>query len=215
VRLTSPKTATDNATADSVQPSTNDGLIGGAWNTLQDTLRSETLESVSHQTLEPLNPFKPFESTDDQGKSNGNPKSKSGGYSLSSSGLTDQNQNPAPMKIKGETIGDHFALDTTVEEITDGELDPADTDWSENDWKIFLGCIQQAIDAKAALPFSGRTSCAQLMGDSMRLLRECHGKDAPRPWVPIMKHLRETRGPAMMRSAAEESPRMRERPLTR
>jgi hypothetical protein len=198
MRLQSPKSATENATADSMQPSTNDRLIWGAWDTLQDTLRSETLESVSHESLKTLNPFKPSEPTGDQGKSNA---SSGGGSSLS---LTDQNQNPAPIKIKGETIGDHFALGATVEEITDGELDPADTDWSEDNWKTFLGCIQQAVDAKAALPFSGRTSCAQLMGDSMKLLRECHGKDAPRPWVPIMKLLRETRGPAMMRSAGEE-----------
>ena len=118
----------------------------------------------------------------------------------SSSGLTDQRQNPAPMK----TIGDHFALGVTVELITDGEFDTEAAGWSKDEWKTFLGCMQEAVDAKDTRPFSGRATCAQLMGDAMKSLRESHGKQAPKGWVPTMKSLRATPGPALMKCAEEQ-----------
>ncbi len=187
----------------SMESPKNDGLVGEARCTpllalqtvLQTTLLPLDLRVSQSETLKTVETPKTLESACAQ-------EQKPEGASSSLSGLTDQKQKPAP--IKCETIGDHFALGATVELMTDGELDPSDTDWSKSDWQTLLGCLQEVVDAKASLPFSGRSTCAQLMGDGMKRLRERHGKDAPRPWVRVIKHLRETSGPAMVNSAAQQ-----------
>jgi hypothetical protein len=124
--------------------------------------------------------------------------------SISSSRLTDQKQEPASMRIKGETIGNHFVLGATIELITDGEFDTKASDWRKDEWQLFLECMQQAVDAKEAYSFSGRETCAQLMGDSMKLLRDGQGKQAPKGWLPTMRHLRATPGPTITKSGAVE-----------
>jgi hypothetical protein len=53
-------------------------------------------------------------------------------------------------------------------------------------------CCRMAVKELAEEPYEGRTSCARVMGRAMELLRENHGLDAPRGWVPVLRTLRAT-----------------------
>ncbi len=104
---------------------------------------------------------------------------------------------PAPMKVKNksttETIGEFFLGCTSlIETITDCELD-ADciSSWSEDDKDALEDCMEKAIAAKATRPYCGRLTLASLMGDTMKLLMETYEKEVPKPWVPVMRLLRE------------------------
>jgi hypothetical protein len=53
-------------------------------------------------------------------------------------------------------------------------------------------CCHMAVEELAEEPYEGRVSCARVMGRAMELLREIHGLDAPRGWVPVLRTLRWT-----------------------
>lgn len=173
---------------------------------LQSKMPPYTLESV--ESLETLETSKTNETVETHGqeKRNGNPEHREGGSSLLS-GLTDQNLKPPPIK-SGPTIGAAMSLAGDIlSAISDGELpDDVLAGWSSKDSSRLRACAEQRVADKADLPFCGRETCAQLMGDTMRLLRERHSLNAPKPWVPIIKSLRSSRGPSrIQRDAAEES----------
>jgi hypothetical protein len=53
-------------------------------------------------------------------------------------------------------------------------------------------CCHMAVEELAEEPYEGRVSCARVMGRAMELLREIHGVNAPRGWVPVLRTLRWT-----------------------
>ena len=110
------------------------------------------LVSQSSETIETSESFEMSDTTGDQGQEQTQPQDQNT-EGVSTSRLTDQKPEPAPMKIKGETIGDHFALGVSVEQITDGEFDIKATDWSEGEWNQFLGCMKEAVAAKDHIHF--------------------------------------------------------------
>jgi hypothetical protein len=101
---------------------------------------------------------------------------------------------PAPKPAAMKTIGEYFMADLTISSLTDGELDEKEfaARWLINDDRDNLEtCMQEAVAAKASRPYRGLKTNAELMGDTMKLLREVYGKDVPKPWVPMMQLLRD------------------------
>jgi hypothetical protein len=102
------------------------------------------------------------------------------------------------------TIGDHFdlahaTLEQIVEEISDGEFDPTFLSRYPRGTELRECCVM-AVERLAAVPFTGRKTCADVMGRAMELLRYFHKLDTPRGWVPAIRLLRS--GPGSPRRVA-------------
>jgi len=105
--------------------------------------------------------------------------------SSSQADLTDQNQ----------TIGQHFAGagGADIETITDGEFDQDVLENYANTALLENTCCV-AAEMKAAAPFRGRATCAQLMDDVMRIMRG-QAVEYPRGWLLVKKNLEKSPGP--------------------
>ena len=102
----------------------------------------------------------------------------------------------------------HVLPNVDIEEISDGEFNLDYLKKYKHTRELYES-IKEALLELGDKPYQGRQSCARVMGRSMELLRETYRLDAPRGWVPIMRHLREVegRGPASERASALESER--------
>ena len=97
--------------------------------------------------------------------------------------------NPAPE----ETVGERFG-EISIHTISDGELE---RDGSYRHWDLLEESCVAAVQAKATLPYRGRRTNGDLMGTAMERLKAEHNVNVPKPWLPIMKKLREG-GPAQV-----------------
>jgi hypothetical protein len=95
-----------------------------------------------------------------------------------------------------KTIGMHFEfrewkLESVINRVSDGEFKTEYLKQYRNASNLLDSC-SMAIQELADEPFVGRTSCAQVMGLTMEILRRDYDQDAPKGWVPVMKILRAT-----------------------
>lgn len=123
-----------------------------------------------------------------------NPKSN-GVEALSLSGPDlDLKATPTPKPAPMKTIGEHFMGDLTIGPLTNYELDHEElARWFTNDdGDLLEECIAAAVAAKTDRPYRGPKTNAELMGDTMKLLRDTYDRDVPKPWVPVMQTLRDS-----------------------
>lgn len=100
----------------------------------------------------------------------------------------------------GELLGNSKSI---ITDISDGEFDErALTRYLNGD--LLAECCRLAVETLAAEPYRGRVTNARLMGLAMEKLRELHGLDAPRGWLPVMKKLRESPHTPSKRCAQQE-----------
>ncbi len=91
-------------------------------------------------------------------------------------------------RASGQTIGMVLA-GTDIPELSDYEFDVRFL--AKYRYRLELAeCCYQATLELWSEPYLGRVSNARVMGRAMELLREKHGLDAPRGWVPVMRKLR-------------------------
>jgi hypothetical protein len=94
-------------------------------------------------------------------------------------------------------IGQQFDSQSTpeeiVEQISDNEFDVKFLTSYEHITELGECCVL-AVERMAAEPFTGRKSCADVMGRAMELLCHHHRLNAPRGWVPVIRLLRSSPG---------------------
>lgn len=94
---------------------------------------------------------------------------------------------------QGVTVGEWFrSVDNggdIVESISDGEFDAGYLAKYKHLQELTDSC-RLAIEQLSRRSFSGRTTCAAVMGKAMEILRANHNANAPRGWIPVMKKLR-------------------------
>lgn len=89
-----------------------------------------------------------------------------------------------------ETIGEHFKRDLGCKEeavrlIT---MDQYPKGGESVGWELLELCAA-VVDELADQPYSGPATHALIMDIAMKRLKAQHGKNAPRPWVPVIRQL--------------------------
>jgi hypothetical protein len=91
-------------------------------------------------------------------------------------------------------ISDDAVLEEIINKISDGEYGINSLDQYDCASELEKAC-RQAVREKATCPFLGKESCAGIMSRVMDILRVQFGLDVPSPWLPVLKTLREKKGP--------------------
>lgn len=103
--------------------------------------------------------------------------------------------------VNKETIGQHFGDDPDFEIITDGELNTTTDQWSDFDGSAVLQrCCADAVKDFADQPYDGRATNMRLMDASMKRF----GDRVPPAWLKVIYTLRDTPGPAKVKSNAQQ-----------
>lgn len=93
---------------------------------------------------------------------------------------------------KTMTVGewfDNLLYDDIIEAISDHEFDLSFLTNYKHSSQL-TKCCHDAVAELSTCTFSGRSTCAKIMGSAMELLRANHNTDVPKGWLPVMRALR-------------------------
>lgn len=93
------------------------------------------------------------------------------------------------------SIPENTSLDKIINIISDGEYSTNLLDRYGYQDQLKQACLQ-AVREKAAAPFVGKETCGDIMGRAMEILNVQFRLDAPKPWVRVLKSLRDKKAPA-------------------
>lgn len=91
------------------------------------------------------------------------------------------------------TVNEYFApilRDELFDALSDGELKMHELWRRYAYWEELSYCVRWAIDAMGDREVDRRT-LGDIMGKAMEYLRSNYRENAPKPWLPVMKKLRD------------------------